>query len=308
MRAEAKTSTGQEDVAEPRLPIRKMSKGPQNGNSSSNESSLSMPSPPKVVGKLRVQVIGAQNLAAQDRNGFSDPFIIINLPGAPPPSTSSSSKKDKDFYRRRTPHQPKTLAPKWKESEGTFEWNITTDWYQSAAEADGKTGSESPEQVVKEKIKLVDTSAGYSESPQTEVNADPLQVAGSRLQAQPTSHRPSNVRKLSAATGKILSASVRAPVRMTAKGAVATTRAVRKRGPRRPMRIRKGSKSSIIDDSILHQASVGAIEFVVWDKDKWSGNDYMGECSLQVGSWIAEGKSAVWEASEVSQLEVVMVL
>jgi phosphatidylserine decarboxylase len=312
--SQGKTSTSPDDVhnaqnsaVEPRIPAKKLSKGPQQVPASSNatasssdpsSASLAVPSSiPRTAGKLRVQIIGAHGLAAQDRNGLADPFVIVNLPGAPPPP--SSTKKEKDFYRRRTPMQPKTLAPKWKDNEATFEWSITTDWYKAATDADARTDEEATEEARPEKGKMPYTSAEYTESPNIEKTDDPLQNEGSRLEPPTPQSRPSNVRKLSAATGKILTA----PVRMTTRGAVATTRAVRRRGPRRPMRLGRanGSKSnSTLDLDAIHQASVGSIEFVVWDKDKWSGNDYMGECSLQVGSWIAEGRSALWDLSEVS--------
>ncbi|UZJ53523.1 hypothetical protein CBS101457_002843 [Exobasidium rhododendri] len=271
----------------------------------------------KSTAKLRVQVVGAQGLAGKDRNGLSDPFIVVNLPGAPPPA--HSTKKDKGFYRRATPVQPKTLEPKWKGTEATFEWDITPDWYQSAKEHDGP-GTSEDQQVAQELLNSAETGkdgdgcrvlkapsssgdAQLTQSPKlgsfVELNAsEGAYREVNELKPPSTSSRPSSVRRMSAVTTKLLIA----PVRLTTKGAVATTRAVRRRGPPRPMRLRKGAKSSngTIDLSTIHQhqGNVGAIEFVVWDKDKWSGNDYMGECSIRVSSWVADGDSAEWGASQ----------
>lgn len=275
----------------------------------SQSSSSSIATTPKTVGKLRIQVLGAHDLAAQDRNGLADPFIIVNLPGAPPPL---SNKKEKDFYRRRTPVQPKTLDPKWKETEATFEWDITSDWYLSSTEtaiAQNQVFSTDQAAVRSEESNAlsVQTPLALTESPMVEKQEDPLAAEGARLKPD-TIRRPSNVRKLSAATGKILGA----PVRMTTKGAVATGRVVRRKGPRRPIRVRRGTSANgnkpsngTVDLHTLQQATVGSVEFVVWDKDKWSQNDYMGECSLQVSSWIAEGKSALWDASQPMRLPLV---
>ena len=271
---------------------------PSHRSHSSSSSTAVTPSP---VAKLRVQVMGAQGLTGKDRNGLSDPFIVINLPGAPPPP--SSTKSSKDSYRRTTPVQAKTLEPRWKDGEGTFEWDITPHWYLPAKDEEAQPA---PDEGLL-KTPVLHTDAKLSERAQQgtgeEAGDDAAPRSGSALRPAPPQHRPSNVRKLSAATTKILGA----PVRITTRGAVATSRAVRKRGPPRPMRLRRGTANSkqptgTVDLNALgrHSGNVGAVEFVVWDKDKWSGNDYMGECSVQIASWVPEGGSAAWEASQVS--------
>lgn len=327
-----------------------------------------------VVGRLRVQVLGASGLVSKDRNGKSDPFITINLPGAPPLSSggdltapSTQRKKDKDFYRRTTPVQPKTLEPTWKESEATFEWDVTPQWYGMTASQegqkalagpsesmpvseselepasadsdeedednlDGQTEAKERHQAAMLQVEEVKSSSqataphilvrpSESEEKQGEdlhdlakdddpqkasssASGDHLVVAGDRIHPQ----RPSNVRKISGAAGRILAA----PVRMTYKGTVATTKVVRKRGRPRPMRLRKGPNqspqnriptgSALLNSHGHLHSCVGSIEFVVWDKDKWSGNDYMGECSLEISQWFHRSKSAAWSASEVSEV------
>lgn len=266
----------------------------------------------QVIGKLRIQVLRAQNLVGKDRNGKSDPFVLLNLPGAPPPPSSSSSKRDKEFYRRVTPVQSKTLDPIWRASEATFEWDITPQWYGSAL--DLHTGQEQGRGSMdhdddETNINRYDTLQPVSDV--RAMTASPIPEVSTNLQAislqDGNSTRPSSVRKLSSATGKILSA----PVRITTKSAVATTRAVRRRGRPRPMRLRRGqalvlgrapSGSAAVGQSDTSTGTVSVVEFVTWDKDRWSGNDYLGECSLQVCDWVPEGQSAHWDASEPMML------
>lgn len=276
---------------------------------------------PRRIGKLRVQVLGAHDLVGKDRNGKSDPFVILNLPDAPPPPsspTNSSSKRDKDFYRRRTPVQPKTLDPTWKENEATFEWDITTDWFPPSVGANTANLSGDEQQVIVTggdsdggRLAVAPASAkpvNSTETPQATPSVSLLAPHGA-TEARP--NRPSNARKISTATGKLLTA----PVRITTKGAVATSRAVRRRagGPPRPMRLRRGqppahggapagsaalASSRGSQNSESATGSLSVIEFVAWDKDKWSGNDYLGEVTLHVTDWVTKGKSAHWASTE----------
>lgn len=256
-----------------------------------------------VLGKLRVQIFGAHALVGKDRNGLSDPFFIVNLTGAPP------NARDRHHYRRITPVRSKTLDPEWKDGEATFDWDITQEWLASIQ----SEPSESEENIV---------AIDHASKSGTQTPAEQTVASSSNLLAIPTTEtitpanattaqRPSNVRKISAATGRLLIA----PVRMSARGAMATGRvvrrggnSVRKNGRPRPLRLGKNQQmqhghapagsATLGRGGKSEQHAVSAIEFVCWDKDKWSGNDYMGECSLLINDWISEGKMADWTQSE----------
>lgn len=264
-----------------------------------------------VMGKLRVQLFGAHALTGKDRNGLSDPFFIINLPGAPP------NKGDRHHYRRITPVRSKTLNPEWNDGEATYDWDITQRWFAPSTRADtpesndnvvaidhaSKSGMQTPAE------QPIASSSNSLAVPITETITPANAAASSMSTTIP--QRPSNVRKLSAATGRLLIA----PVRMSARGAMATTRvvrrggnSVRKNGRPRPLRLGKNQQmqhghapagsATLRRRGKSDQHAVSAIEFVCWDKDKWSGNDYMGECSLLINDWIPEGKTADWTQTE----------
>ncbi|PWN33269.1 uncharacterized protein FA14DRAFT_104149, partial [Meira miltonrushii] len=264
---------------------------------------------------LRVQIFGAHGLTGKDRNGFSDPFFIVNLPGAPP------NARDRHHYRRTTPVRSKTLDPEWKDGEATFDWDITQEWLAPlnaetsdfeenvvAIDHASKSGTQTPAE------QPVASSSNLLTIPTTET----ITPANATTSAAPTNQRPSNVRKISAATGRLLIA----PVRMSARGAMATGRvvkrggnSVRKNGRPRPLRLGKNQQmqhghapagsATLGRGGKLEQHAVSAIEFVCWDKDKWSGNDYMGECSLLINDWIPDGKTADWTQSEPIALPLV---
>ncbi|MCO5585131.1 hypothetical protein L7F22_039063 [Adiantum nelumboides] len=279
--------------------IQRLSPKASNANMG-KQSGSNLDSQKNILGKLRVQIFGAHALTGKDRNGLSDPFFIINLPGAPPNS------RDRHHYRRITPVRSKTLDPEWKDGEASFDWDITKEWLQADT-------TESEESIV-----AIDHATSSKSGTQTPAE-HPLASSSNNLLSIPTTEtitpattqRPSNVRKISAATGRLLIA----PVRMSARGAMATGRvvkrggnSVRKNGRPRPLRLGKNQQmqnghapagsATLGRGGKSEQHAVSAIEFVCWDKDKWSGNDYMGECSLLINDWIPEGKSADWTHSE----------
>ncbi|PWN47221.1 hypothetical protein IE53DRAFT_402784 [Violaceomyces palustris] len=217
-----------------------------------------------LICQLRVQVISARNLTAKDRNGKSDPFVVVSLPGtAPSPNTGE--------YRRRTPVKQKTLDPVWKESEATFDFEVPIEWLDSA-------------------LPLADESGPSSTTPPSGEGAQTYSIDRPDLP-----RRNSSFRKLSGAAstaGRLLVA----PVKLGAAGAKAVGRGV-PRPLRRKANVSSGKLSAAIENAprgSIHldglDAVVSSLEFVLWDKDRFSGNDYLGECSLSVREWCREGE------------------
>ncbi|KAK0553436.1 phosphatidylserine decarboxylase [Tilletia horrida] len=225
---------------------------------------------------LRVQILAARNLAPMDRNGLADPFITVAFVGGalPPPTVQNNAKPSsspaQQSQRRSTSVAPKTLNPQWPSAEATFDLPILPDW-----------------------LGLVDEESGA-----------PV----------PSNRRPR-------IAGRAASAAL-VPIRLTARGAAAGARAVRSRTPR-PIIIgvkrrrqqkeaataaaaaaaaatasahapginqlelipSRGSIALSRPHAALKAGIVSGIELVVWDKDRYTKNDYMGEVSVPVEMW-----------------------
>lgn len=252
---------------------------------------------------LRVQILSAKNLAAKDRNGKSDPFVVVSLPGSAasshqdaPPSTHTTVK-------------PKTLDPTWKPEEATFDFAVYPDWFgpHFSAVASNDIDSSAVRAAVQQAIAGADPNA----------NPATLTPDGATSRSRPRLNlRSASTKKISGAASKILIA----PVRLGAAGA----RVVGRQMPR-PMRLRRrprptsagdvlplASSSAVLQDikaprgSIQLDASngmVSTLEFVIWDKDRFSGDDYMGECSLPVAQWCRDG-FAEWSKAQSLWLPV----
>ncbi|SPC62914.1 related to phosphatidylserine decarboxylase [Ustilago sp. UG-2017b] len=229
---------------------------------------------------LRVQILAAKDLAAKDRNGRSDPFVVVSLPG----SASSSH-----HAAAHTTVKQKTLDPAWKPEEATFDFAVLPDWFGPCFSAVASNHMDSS--LVRAAIQQAMSA--------TDPNANPASLTPDAA----TKSRPRlNLRSAS----KILIA----PVRLGAAGA----RVVARQMPR-PMRLGPkprltcssplpadtlplSSSAAVLQDvraprgSIQLDASngmVSTLEFVIWDKDRFSGDDYMGECSLPVAQWCRDG-------------------
>jgi hypothetical protein len=227
---------------------------------------------------LRVQLLRARGLAAMDRNGKSDPFVIVSIPGA-------SARRGNSDYRRRSAVRRQTCEPEWSgKDEALFDFDIAPEWLAGA-------GADSREASAERELERSDADEGEPSSHVAAAAADP------HLIAPLATPRPKPSRRISDAAGKILTAPVRIGARGAAagaRGAVAGARAVGRRRKPRPMRNPGGSGAALQSPA---GPQVGALEFVVWDKDKWTANDYMGEVSLPIEDW-CKGDCA-WESQEV---------
>ena len=260
---------------------------------SASASSSSLSSASASLCTLRIQVLAAKNLAPKDRNGKSDPFVIVSLPG------SAASSHHTTAPRAHTTVKLKTLDPVWEEDEATFEFPVLPDWFgpHFAAVASDQIDSSVVRAAIQHAV------ADFPDGSATLVPDTATTKPRPRLTLRAASSK--TLSGAAGAAGKILVA----PVRLGAAGA----RVVGRQMPR-PMRLRKrirASSSSLPSDHLrmssssaaLHDvkpprgsvqldesnAMVSSLEFVIWDKDRFSGNDYMGECSLPVASWCADG-------------------
>ncbi|PWZ02399.1 hypothetical protein BCV70DRAFT_156823 [Testicularia cyperi] len=251
---------------------------------------------------LRIQVLAARGLAAKDRNGKSDPFVVVSLPGS-----AVATVEHHEDHHRTTPVKPKTLEPTWKPNEATFDFPVLPDWFgpNYAAVASDEIDSD----LVKAAIQnVVVQPAGAGSDTGLTDDRDLLSTSPGRTRPK-LAFRSTSARKISRGATKILIA----PVKLGAAGA----RVVGRQMPR-PMRMRKrnglaaGLPVAMTTDSLATPSSslitnstraprgsiqldasngmVSTLEFVIWDKDKFSGDDYMGECSLIVPQWCREGQ------------------
>ncbi|KAE8223447.1 hypothetical protein CF319_g3520 [Tilletia indica] len=252
---------------------------------------------------LRVQILAARNLAAMDRNGLADPFVTVAfLGGALPPAVVQNNAKPKNSSeipapttfnygsnRRSTSVFPKSLNPAWSSNEATFDLPILPEWLG------------------------IDDSSSSANNNNAATPTSPAAAAAAVAGEAGNPARPRN-RSVRLA-GRAASAAL-VPLRLTAKGAAAGARAVRSRTPRPiiiigPNNFRRKrnnnkqqeqqqekeagqlelvpSRGSIAlarsPAAALTAGIVSGIEFVVWDKDKYTKNDYMGEVSVPVEAW-----------------------
>lgn len=263
-------------------------------SSTSNAREASPETPSRPLALLRVQILRARNLTAKDRNGKSDPFVVLSLPGTAPAPGGRN-------YRRQTPVIPKTLDPEWNATETTYEFEVIPEWYGPHGAAATRAAHELPEAPVDEYFPPEGGEAG-GEDPEAGVQSSASSRSGSK-------------RNISGAASRLFT-----PMRKLPRGAAAKVQAVRRSTPR-PMRLRRGFSTATMTGGPGRQGvgpsvpegsaqlnahghshgAVGALEFVLWDKDRFSGNDYLGECSLPVDAWCAGARaSANWDASEVS--------
>lgn len=273
---------------------------------SSQQPTASSSAPPLCT--LRVQVLSARNLAAKDRNGKSDPFVLVSLPGS-----VASAHHDADS-RSQTTVKPKTLDPTWTADEATFNFPVLPEWFGPNFAAVATEDIDSS--VVRRAIQHAIVPDSAAQAPTSSGAQTPDTNAKSRPRLN---LRSASSKRIQGAASKILVA----PVRLGAAGA----RVVGRQMPR-PMRLRRrnpltnsrpsstlGSDSpstAALQDtkpprgSIQLDASngmVSSLEFVIWDKDRFSGNDYMGECSLQVAQWCQDGL-AEWSNAQPLWLPV----
>ncbi|KAJ9478971.1 Phosphatidylserine decarboxylase proenzyme 2 [Pseudozyma hubeiensis] len=260
---------------------------------------------------LRVQVLSAKNLAPKDRNGKSDPFVAISLPGSTAASHHAAAPP------AHTAVKPKTLDPVWKSDEATFEFPVVPDWFGPHFAAVASQDIDS--NVVRAAIRQAITDADHAHADAESSSLSPEAAVAAAASSTAVKSRPrlglrsASTKKISGAASKILVA----PVKLGAAGA----RVVGRQMPR-PMLLRRrtrpptdplsNSTASLQDatkpprGSIQLDASngmVSSLEFVIWDKDRFSGDDYMGECSLPVSSWCREG-FAEWSRAQSLWLPV----
>ncbi|EPQ28676.1 uncharacterized protein PFL1_03979 [Pseudozyma flocculosa PF-1] len=240
--------------------------------------------------RLRVQILSARGLAAKDRNGKSDPFVVVSLPG-----TAESSHQ--------TAVKPKTLDPVWKDREATFEYDVVPEWFGPHLDTVAVDG------VDPDVVQAILADAVTPASSAAAQGAAPI-AKGARPRSMLSS---ASARKIGGAATKILSA----PVKFGAAGAKAVGR-----GVPRPMKLRRrlsglstpsragsgqGAEALVAAATMLAgkpprgsiqldeaNATVSSLEFVLWDKDRFSGDDYLGECSLLVREWCPNGE-ADWD-------------
>ncbi len=241
---------------------------------------------------LRVQVLSAKGLAAKDRNGKSDPFVTVSLPG------SAASSRNGAKTSSQTAVKPKTLDPTWKPDEATFEFPVVPDWFgpNFAAVASEEIDSSVVRAAIQHAVADADAGSASSNLLTPDAAADATAKSRPRLGL-----RSASTKKITGTASKILVA----PVKLGAAGA----RVVGRQMPR-PMRLRRRARPSLPTDTLSSSASnlddaskpprgsiqldasngmVSSLEFVIWDKDRFSGDDYMGECSLPVTSWCKDG-------------------
>ncbi|KAJ1026691.1 hypothetical protein NDA16_002289 [Ustilago loliicola] len=275
-------------------------------NTASSSSSTTAPTssqPP--LCSLRVQILSAKNLAPKDRNGKSDPFVVVSLPG------SAASSHHAAAPPTHTTVKQKTLDPTWKPEEATFDFAVLPDWFGPHFSA--VASNEIDSSVVRAAVQQTIAGTGPNANPAT-LTSDAATKSRPRLNL-----RSASSKKISGAASKLLIA----PVRLGAAGA----RVVGRQMPR-PMRLRRkprptssslpgdvlplASSNALLQDikaprgSIQLDASngmVSTLEFVIWDKDRFSGDDYMGECSLPVAQWCRDG-SADWSKAQSLWLPV----
>ncbi|KIS69468.1 uncharacterized protein UMAG_02799 [Mycosarcoma maydis] len=273
-----------------------------NSSPSPSPSASAASSPSTTLCTLRVQVLSGNNLAAKDRNGKSDPFVAVSLPG----SAASSHHANNSH----TTVKPKTLDPVWKAEEATFEFRVVPDWFGPHFAAVASDDIDSS--VVRAAIQQVITDASPL-SPHAAA-ASAAAAAATTTTTNPTTKprprlglRSASTKKISGAASKIFVA----PVKLGAAGA----RVVGRQMPR-PMLLRRRLRPSTDplsnSTAALHDAAkptrgsiqldasngiVSSLEFVIWDKDRFSGDDYMGECSLPVSSWCKDG-FAEWSKAQ----------
>ncbi|KAN0061720.1 phosphatidylserine decarboxylase [Thecaphora frezii] len=252
--------------------------------------------------RLRVQILSARSLTAKDRNGKSDPFVVVSLPG-----TAESS--------HRTAVKSKTLDPVWKDKEATFEYDMLPGWF--GPHLSTVAAEELNPDVVKALLAEVTATTDSSTATSSQDAAPSAKGLRSRRMISSAS-----ARRLGGAATKILAA----PVKFGAAGAKVVGR-----GVPRPMRMKRrlsglpvagrATSGHSVDTIVVAgdmlagkpprgsiqldatNATVSALEFVLWDKDRFSGNDYLGECSLLVREWCPSGK-ADWAHAEPMWLPV----
>lgn len=268
--------------------------------------SSSSPEPPLAL--LRVQVTRARNLVAKDRNGKSDPFVTVSIPGLAALASNksngnSSNSSNSSKFRKQTSVAHKTLNPEWQNE--TWDFEITDEWFgpggwqqQQQQGEDGMTavagpsGTATPTEdriVVTEEV--AEALNNLEVDPETTIAAV---ATGSSLAPS----RPSYSRKLSSTASKVLSTSAKG-VMLLPKGAAAGARAVA-RGTPRPMNLRRGTagrrNSSNLNDSTTGLAP--NLEIVVWDKD-FARREYLGEANWPVWQWCRSKKRTVeWDHSQ----------
>ena len=333
----------------------------------------------------------ARNLAAKDRNGKSDPFVVISLPGSNPPASTSTSTTTstsvtstpsldlnpdpKSTWKKQTPIVSKSLDPEWKLTETTYDLPILSKWLADAQlvslleskrldMARGIQDQEQHEGNMASSLDVTQASEGSEAGAGEKLPTPPLNTTtsqdvlstdtlasgtGTGTGVRPSmSRHSSKLAYLSSSSKKLLSAPVKlikVPNRLSRNNSSNQVPfhsssnshsepeqftnldqdlgrvGGRKRAPR-PMTIRrrrrnqggnlnggkdgKGVKNP--SPNGISQGSLGNVEFVLWDHDRFSGNDYLGEVSLDILKWSrgGEGIGSKWEDSEVSTIEVLI--
>ncbi|PWN29324.1 hypothetical protein BDZ90DRAFT_212390, partial [Jaminaea rosea] len=248
--------------------------------SSASSTSLRAPptnTKPATLALLRIQVLRASNLTPKDRNGKSDPFVTVSLPGL----AALAAKQQ-------TAVQHKTLDPEWKNESWDFEvtsdWFGTQGWQESMGEEEDDDDEDDEREVGVEDAALAEGAAT--------IELDPESAAQSR---------PPSRRKLSATASKVLSTSAKG-MKLLPKGAAAGARAVA-RGTPRPMRLGRrsgavGQRASMPRLGGPAAGLVSNLELVVWDKD-FARREYMGEASWPVWEW-CRGRDVEWPTASTS--------
>ena len=249
------------------------------------------------LARLRVQIISGHKLLGRDRNGKSDPYVVLSIPGL----TNNSMHNNTPSGKRQTPAISRTVDPVWPASEATFDFDITPAWFGEA----GPEGLLTARPVAKRSFSGAAGGAGrylWQSARKIPKGAAagarvvgrkaprPMRIRrGGRTQpSRQSSSEPSD--KAAAATDKTTRSSPSPPEPATPE----SERSGRPRLLRLQTQNNAGGNVSPPQGSAglnpsgsTHVLAVSALEFVLWDKDRFSANDYLGECSLPVDSWLS---------------------
>ncbi len=279
-----------------------------------------------VLAKLRVQIISGHNLLGRDRNGKSDPYVVLSIPGA---NGSSSSGSRSASAKRQTPPVFRTVDPVWKAEEATFDFDITSAWLG---------GDEEDAELLTARPTL---RRGWSGAASRYIVQPALKIpkgaaAGARVVGR-RAPRPMRIKKARQPSSSDTSPEpgpIEAPSTSTALPAGKRSWLPGSRPGTRPSTPGIGSKFALptlrtshlkaeketappTGSAVLNPAGIAsapavhALEFVLWDKDRFSSNDYLGECSLPVEEWLNHGEagsssvSIAWERAKPISLPVI---
>ncbi|KDN39916.1 hypothetical protein K437DRAFT_258852 [Tilletiaria anomala UBC 951] len=276
----------------------------------------------QVLARLRVQIVAAHNLIGRDRHGkTSDPYVVLSIPGVNlTPSASGSSKpsssNSSSSSKRQTPAISKTVNPVWKPEEATFDLDVTPVWLGTNEEGVLPGGGRSLY-----KRSLSGAASKYLLQPARKIPkgaAAGARVIGRKAPKPMRMKRNNNNNNNNPSEANVAPASATTSAQASISASPSPTDAASRQEQQRAKpdlhrlatnvntaNLEPPPGSAVLNPSGASHAVVRALEFVLWDKDRFSADDYLGECSLPVKSWATaspgeDGSEATTEVGSVA--------